>query len=460
MLSPSPHAQGFKSEEEKKKYFEDLGDPLAHPMFASSMEEMEGHPLVEALRALKEEDKNNMQLAEMYKEEGNDMLRRKTPKDCKSAFDRYSVAIGFAEKALAEADTADLGEVYKMLSALHSNRALASLNAKNYRSTCADADKALGYQSGNIKAHFRKSKALLGLHRYLEAKRAICEGLAHDPESTDLIKLQQQCEEELVRVEALRVKREQERAELASVLNTAWTIGKKYDAHFGMPLPGPFPSQFADVVYPTRVPLDNSDDKGGSKSRRPAFAQFTDVWPLLLLYPEHNQIDIMHTVSPDSMLVEVLSQAFAEPGEGECAPWDIRSEYFLSRLVVYAPIGQAEPAASSGEWVSAMTSKLLPHAAGEDDKAPENTTTASTAMDSAISTSVNGLESRKRRAVAVGWAEVHFGCTIKQLLYTRNHILDGALLKLTVFVRDNAAHRSFLEKSQREGVAFSVLNPK
>lgn len=45
--------QGFKSEEEKLQYFKDLGDPLAHPMFATDTADLEGNPLVEAIRAIK-----------------------------------------------------------------------------------------------------------------------------------------------------------------------------------------------------------------------------------------------------------------------------------------------------------------------------------------------------------------------------------------------------------------------
>ena len=45
--------QGFKSEEEKEQYFKELGDPLCHPMFATDTEDLEGHPLVDAIRAIK-----------------------------------------------------------------------------------------------------------------------------------------------------------------------------------------------------------------------------------------------------------------------------------------------------------------------------------------------------------------------------------------------------------------------
>jgi len=48
------------------------GDPCKHPLFATSTEDLEGHPLTEAFRCLREEDKTNLELAIMYKIEGNE----------------------------------------------------------------------------------------------------------------------------------------------------------------------------------------------------------------------------------------------------------------------------------------------------------------------------------------------------------------------------------------------------
>ena len=46
---------------------------MTHPLFCNSSEELEenNHPLTEAFRALREEDKSPTELASMYKEEGN-----------------------------------------------------------------------------------------------------------------------------------------------------------------------------------------------------------------------------------------------------------------------------------------------------------------------------------------------------------------------------------------------------
>ena len=102
---------GFKSEEDKQAYLASLGDPLEHPLFAETAEDCKGkcineciqaymfvfelklasrqtvyscvflcfsnldHPLAGAFRALNEEGKTSKELAEMYKEEGNEWLK-------------------------------------------------------------------------------------------------------------------------------------------------------------------------------------------------------------------------------------------------------------------------------------------------------------------------------------------------------------------------------------------------
>ena len=194
--------QGFKSPEERQAYIDSLGDPMKHPMFAQTTEDLEGSPLVDALRALKEEDKSPYEIAIMYKDEGNEWLKKGDAKSLHEAFNRYTHAISILEgtaqavaagvtseetneerelflknlessaklvdKNLAEGNsnkpssipTESLEDTKILQSQIYSNRALACLNLKNYRSCINDADKSIYYESTNIKAHYRKIKAL------------------------------------------------------------------------------------------------------------------------------------------------------------------------------------------------------------------------------------------------------------------------------------------------------------
>ena len=69
-------------------------------MFAESAEDMKNHPLYGAFRAINEEDKTNSELALMYKDEGNQWLKKATKKDIYEAKNCYSHALGFIDKAL------------------------------------------------------------------------------------------------------------------------------------------------------------------------------------------------------------------------------------------------------------------------------------------------------------------------------------------------------------------------
>ena len=201
--------QGFKSDKEREDYIKSIGDPMMHPLFAESTEDLEGNPLAEALRALREEDKTPIEIATMYKEEGNDWLKKGDKKSLHEAYDRYTHAInvldGIAQAAVSGAstfnattgettapklhdeskstiaslypsellpreeceDTPSPSEALKMSeeesmlrSQIFSNRALVSLSLMNYGSCIRDADSSILCWSKNIKAHYRKCKSL------------------------------------------------------------------------------------------------------------------------------------------------------------------------------------------------------------------------------------------------------------------------------------------------------------
>lgn len=93
---------GFKSDEERQAYIRSLGDPEQHPMFAANAEDMAGHPMVEAIRAIKEEDKSLVELAVMYKDEGNEWMKKKDPRALQEAHNCYTHAMTFVEQVRQE----------------------------------------------------------------------------------------------------------------------------------------------------------------------------------------------------------------------------------------------------------------------------------------------------------------------------------------------------------------------
>lgn len=49
------------------------------------------------------------------------------------------------------------------------------------------------------------------------------------------------------------------------------------------------------------------------------------IWPVLLLYPQYGQSDLIQAFRSADMLAEHLAAAF--PEEGPPAPWDTSFEY-------------------------------------------------------------------------------------------------------------------------------------
>jgi hypothetical protein len=202
--------QGFKSDKEREDYIKSIGDPMMHPLFAESTEDLVGNPLAEGLRMLREEDKTPMEVAIMYKDEGNQWIKKCDKKSLNEAYDRYSHAMNILDgSALAavsgpstfnpatgiveppgsssepctvpslypsellpkdssqlllslslEESQKQLEEETRLKSQILGNRALVCLTLKNYGSCVRDADAAVSLWDGNIKAHYRKCKAL------------------------------------------------------------------------------------------------------------------------------------------------------------------------------------------------------------------------------------------------------------------------------------------------------------
>ena len=107
---------------------------------------MADHPLVDALRLIKEEDKTNIELAEMYKEEGNQWIKKPKVEDKYAAIDCYNRAIEFLTKAREirgseQEDPKDAEiDIDKMQSQLISNRCMVQLQLKNYGVAIKEAD--------------------------------------------------------------------------------------------------------------------------------------------------------------------------------------------------------------------------------------------------------------------------------------------------------------------------------
>jgi hypothetical protein len=151
-----------------------------------------------------------------------------------------------------------------------------------------------------------------------------------------------------VAVEEKKVKEALERQQqLEAGWTQAWTIATNRKVSFGCPstswhhppqLSSPLPF-YAEVEDP---------DAGGKLVVK-------DQWPMVVLYPQHRQLDVIQGVDPSTMLVMLLAEMFPEPEDGaghsQAVHWDTEREYFVSNLVVYVHMSSCKKFKNCEEWL-------------------------------------------------------------------------------------------------------------
>jgi hypothetical protein len=375
---------GFKSEKEKQDYIASIGDPMKHPLFARTTEDLEGHPLTEAFRCLREDDKTNVGLAEMYKEEGNEWMKKSDKKSLSEAYIRYSHALTFVDKAdaaradFSDAETEDRAvDLKKLRSVILSNRALASLNITNYGKCYKDCDKAISLYPSNMKAHYRKCKALMTLKKYpdciaacgaAEAAAATADPVIASPK--DILTIKQHCEKMLS--SAMQTKKASQARQLAEMLyrwREVWDIASSRRICLGYPTYGmQEPRELREswmMVDPDYAGDSSATGAGtGTGTGTGAVSESTPLClPVLLQYPQYGTYDVLTSAGYGDMLVDHLAQAFPEKedlGPGQQLVWDVAQEYQVSNLVVYVQLFASRAVGSLREWVDAcMEQKVL-----------------------------------------------------------------------------------------------------
>lgn len=450
---------GFKSDSERDAYIKSLGDPEKHPMFATSTEDLEGNPLVEAIRAIKEEDKTNYELAQMYKDEGNEWMKKTDKKSVKEAVDRYTHALGFVTKALAGEDPgASLDELMLIKSQLHSNRAASHLTLQNYGSCKKDCEVAIAAWGQNIKAHYRLCRSLFLLKQYSNCMEACLIATRLDPANQDITSIYEKCQAEIVKLANTRaVQCESKWKSLKEDWRLSFDFSQMLGATLGFPVAN---SREPEQVVNCWPRIDT--DTGG----------FT--WPVMLLYPQYNQFDLISAAEVDLMLVEHLSAIFPELEDNEPAtvPWDTHREYQGSKLVVYLhDTSGIFPARTMTAWLLACLEHYAINLSGSMDVvnyALEELNASSLGYPKAFAslqellafqTKRDQATSSKVEAAPIQHREVHIGCTLRRILAAEGMVHPRGVLTLLVFPRASKAHKKFLRTAQEENIAIVQLHP-
>ncbi|CAE7603073.1 unnamed protein product, partial [Symbiodinium microadriaticum] len=156
----------------------------------------------------------------------------------------------------------------------------------------------------------------------------------------------------------------------------------------------------------------------------------SDNWPLVVLYPQYSQIDVIQGTDPSTMLVLLLAEMFPEPENSAISrnvQWDLSGEYHVSNLAVYVQIHSTVPFASKEEWM-------------EYNRSREGANGEESDVECAIMQYDN-----KQRGDNAQLLEIHMGCTIQHILAVEGMVVEGGLLSILVFPKNCSALKKFLE---------------
>ena len=155
-----------------------------------------------------------------------------------------------------------------------------------------------------------------------------------------------QCEKAITTEKRKAQEAEARQLQLEARWTEAWSIAEQRQVSFGRPGEGwRHPPQLESPL-----PF-YADHEGGDLLGK-------DQWPIVVLYPQHRQLDVIQGVDPTTMLVMLLAEMFPEPedegGTGRPAAavhWDCNQEYFVSNLVVYIHLSSCAKFKNCEEWL-------------------------------------------------------------------------------------------------------------
>ncbi|KAL5486492.1 hypothetical protein EMCRGX_G018980 [Ephydatia muelleri] len=276
------------------------------PLFMSKCPDVidpERAPALAALQQLKYEDATPTNRANAYKEEGNYLFKQKKYKEATAA---YSEAI--RQKCEDPATNA----------ILYCNRAAMEYHLGNYRSSLMDCKQARKFKPDHFKAIARGAMCCVKLKRLDEAIEWCDEGLSISPDDATLTDLRSTASKEKKRFErdqrkeqmSIKAKVAEEEGLLAAIKSRGITLAHTSGGGAGgLSLEEPHPSG-------KRVHLD----KDGAL-----------VWPVLFLYPEFGQTDLVEAFVENQLFEEHVDAMLGS----ERPPWDVKNQYTPSNVELY-----------------------------------------------------------------------------------------------------------------------------
>ncbi|KFO96459.1 Tetratricopeptide repeat protein 4, partial [Calypte anna] len=257
------------------------------------------------------------ELARMYKNEGNEYFKER---------DYRKAVIAYTEGLKKKCEEPELSAV------LHTNRGAAQFHLGNYRSALNDAIQAKKLKPTHLKAIIRGALCHLELKNFSEAIAWCEEGLQIDSKEKKLVE---------IRAKADRLKVNIKAVEQLQCLSLTWflsssTLGllveecSKFERNIKLVLEPSLNEEEEISDGLAEISLDGFHSENATGAKVHLDAEGSLNWPVLFLYPEHEQTDFIAAFHENSRFIDHLMVMFAE-----LPPWDLERKYLPSNLELY-----------------------------------------------------------------------------------------------------------------------------
>uniref|UniRef100_A0A6Q2WUS6 Cns1/TTC4 wheel domain-containing protein n=1 Tax=Esox lucius TaxID=8010 RepID=A0A6Q2WUS6_ESOLU len=270
------------------------------------------HPELAAIQSIIHDDDRPLgEQAQSLKDEGNEYFKER---NYKKAIVSYTAGL---QKKCSDCN---------VNAVLHTNRAAAHFHLGNMRSALNDAVAAKKFKPDHLKALIRGATCCLELKKYTDALQWCEEGLKLQPTDKKLLELRaaadkhkRVAERDARKAKVQEKKERSEREALLAAIKVSRNVKIK-----------------TSVLYSASKALAGLDLDGLCSTEATGARVFLGeqgiiYWPVLFLYPEHQQTDFISAFSESSSFLDHLSHMFGE----ELPPWDTDRKYSFKNLQVF-----------------------------------------------------------------------------------------------------------------------------